>query len=177
MTVYLYAKQHNTTGLRYFGKTTRDPLKYNGSGKYWKAHCNKHGWDITTTWSHAYDNIDLCEQEALFFSKVYNIVQSTEWANFKLENGRDGWPKGVPNPRSVPQSEELKLQKSEKLKGKTTGRFGALNPNYGKPMSSETKAKMIATKALNTKKISWSTERREKVAATWAKKKANKEQV
>ena len=34
---YLYVKQHNKTGLKYFGKTTKkDPLKYKGSGLYWK---------------------------------------------------------------------------------------------------------------------------------------------
>lgn len=26
---YLYIKTHNQTGLKYFGKTTKDPFKYN----------------------------------------------------------------------------------------------------------------------------------------------------
>ena len=90
MTIYLYAKQHRVTGLRYFGKTTQDPYTYNGSGKYWTAHCNKHGWDIETTWVYPYEDIELCEQEALFFSKVYDIVESNEWANLKPENGING---------------------------------------------------------------------------------------
>ena len=35
---YLYVKTHNVTGLKYFGKTTRNPLTTNGSGVYWKSH-------------------------------------------------------------------------------------------------------------------------------------------
>lgn len=36
---YLMIKQHEITGLKYLCKTTRkDPLKYNGSGRYWKPH-------------------------------------------------------------------------------------------------------------------------------------------
>jgi hypothetical protein len=40
---YLYLKQHNKTGLQYFGKTIRDPFTYAGSGVYWNAHLEKHG--------------------------------------------------------------------------------------------------------------------------------------
>lgn len=32
---YLYVKIHNVTGLKHFEKTTGDPRKYKGSGKYW----------------------------------------------------------------------------------------------------------------------------------------------
>lgn len=38
MIIHLYVKIHNVTGLKYFGKTTKDPFKYRGSGKYWLAH-------------------------------------------------------------------------------------------------------------------------------------------
>ncbi len=48
MIVYLYVKRHRKTGLLYFGKTTKNPLKYNGSGKYWKSHLRKHGSDVET---------------------------------------------------------------------------------------------------------------------------------
>lgn len=33
---YLYVKQHTITGLKYFGKTIKDPYVYPGSG----THCN-----------------------------------------------------------------------------------------------------------------------------------------
>jgi hypothetical protein len=177
MTVYLYAKQHNLTGKRYFGKTTRDPYKYNGSGLHWKRHCNKHGKnDVTTTWVHAYEDMDLLQQEALFFSKVYNIVESDEWLNMKPENGLDGWPKGTPNPRTVPQSAETKQKKSIALKGTTkAAHFGSENGRYGKPVSEEAKEKMRLTKKLNPTAVPWTEERRAKVAATWAAKKKQKD--
>jgi len=117
MTIYLYAKQHAVTGLRYFGKTTRDPYKYNGSGKYWTSHCNKHGWDIVTTWVHAYDDIRLCEQEALFFSKVYDIVESNDWANLKPENGINGG-----TVKGHKKSDSARLKMSIAKKGKPSGR-------------------------------------------------------
>jgi hypothetical protein len=31
--ISLYIKTHNTTGMKYLGKTTRNPFKYRGSGK------------------------------------------------------------------------------------------------------------------------------------------------
>jgi hypothetical protein len=169
---YLYAKQHNVTGFRYFGKTTKDPYKYCGSGLHWKRHLKKHGNDVTTTWVMAYTDKETLVKEALFFSAVYDIVISNEWANAKPENGLDGWPPGTPNPRSVPQSEETKSKRKATLKGShKSAKFGAENGNYGKPMPEERKQKMRATKAANPTAVPWTAERRDKVAATWAKKK------
>jgi hypothetical protein len=49
MTIYLYVKTHNVTGLKYLGKTeSNDPHKYPGSGTYWKSHLTKHGKDYHT---------------------------------------------------------------------------------------------------------------------------------
>lgn len=49
MTIYLYKKTHNKTGLQYLGKTkSKDPHKYKGSGVYWTSHIKKHGYDVTT---------------------------------------------------------------------------------------------------------------------------------
>jgi hypothetical protein len=168
MTIYLYAKQHRATGKRYFGKTTKDPMTYNGSGLHWKRHCKKYGWDIETTWIHSYEDISLCEKEALFFSAVYNIVASDEWLNMKPENGRDGWPKGIPNPRSVPQSAETRMKKSLALKGtKKSAHYGPANGRFNATISSEHQAKMQAGR----KNLAWTEERRAKVAATWEAKK------
>ena len=47
---YLYIKQHKITKLKYFGKTTKDPNKYLGSGKHWIRHIKKHGLEIDTIW-------------------------------------------------------------------------------------------------------------------------------
>ena len=49
MPIYLYVKTHNKTGLKYLGKTiSKDPIKYKGSGLYWRNHITKHGYDVTT---------------------------------------------------------------------------------------------------------------------------------
>ena len=49
MTIYLYVKTHNVTGLKYLGQTSsNDPYKYQGSGKYWRLHLKKHGNNVTT---------------------------------------------------------------------------------------------------------------------------------
>lgn len=45
----IYLKTHNVTGLKYLGYTRQsDPHKYQGSGKRWKKHIKKHGYDVTT---------------------------------------------------------------------------------------------------------------------------------
>jgi len=44
MTIYLYKKTHNITGLQYLGKTiSKDPYSYTGSGVRWTNHLKKHG--------------------------------------------------------------------------------------------------------------------------------------
>jgi hypothetical protein len=88
---YLYIKQHSITRLKYFGKTTRNPYKYSGSGKYWLSHIKKHGKEhIVTLWvSGPYHDKSIVDY-ALRFSEENNIVESSDWANLKPENGLDG---------------------------------------------------------------------------------------
>jgi len=95
MLIILYIKIHNETGLKYFGKTTsKDPHKYKGSGKYWKKHIKKHGYNVTTIIFGTYDNEADCSTAALNFSTEHNITESTEWANLQDENGLSGAPIG-----------------------------------------------------------------------------------
>lgn len=95
MQIYLYIKTHNITGLKYFGKTTnKDPFKYRGSGKYWKRHIRKYGYDVNTEIFGQYTDELLCSLAALKFSKENNIVNSRLWANLQEENGYDGAPIG-----------------------------------------------------------------------------------
>ena len=96
----LYIKQHSITKKKYFGKTTlNDPIKYLGSGPYWKKHINKYGKQfVQTLWiSDLYYDTSIVEH-ALHFSHENNIVESNEWANLKPENGLDGGDtSGSPN--------------------------------------------------------------------------------
>lgn len=89
---YLYIKQHSVTGLKYFGKTSKeDPITYLGSGKHWLKHINKHGQGyVETIWYQLFSNKDELTNFALTFSKENNIVESKDWANLKEENGLDG---------------------------------------------------------------------------------------
>ncbi len=97
----LYIKQHSITGLKYFGKTTRDPLKYNGSGKHWLRHIKKHdkGYVITLWVSEPYIDSDAIIEFALAFSRDHDIVASKDWANIINENGLDGGFTGPRRPR------------------------------------------------------------------------------
>lgn len=87
---WLYIKRHNKTGLKYFGKTTQDPYSYVGSGKHWRRHVKLHGNDICTEWAQLFEDEQTLVEFALRFSAENNIVESTEWANLKPENGLDG---------------------------------------------------------------------------------------
>lgn len=92
MVIYLYIKTHNKTGLKYLGKTkSKDPYKYRGSGKYWINHLKKHGYDYSTEILLATDDENDLKETGLFFSKIFDVVQSNEWANLKEESGDGGW--------------------------------------------------------------------------------------
>jgi hypothetical protein len=102
---WLYIKEHNQTGLKYFGKTTKaDPFNYNGSGKYWKRHIKKYGNDVTTVWCQLFLTESELTDYALSFSIKNNIVESNEWANLKLENGLDGGSYTITNDTKIKMS-------------------------------------------------------------------------
>jgi len=148
MTIYLYVKTHQTTGLKYLGKTIRDPKTYQGSGLYWKRHLKEHGTNIDTQILLATDNEDEFKKTAIFFSKLFNIVESKEWANFREETGHGGFSresalKGYINgkhKRSLAGGKAAvkagKVWNSESAK--SAGSKGGL-ANKGKPKSEEHK--------------------------------------
>ena len=155
MTVYLYAKQHRSTGMRYFGKTKNNPYTYKGSGTYWLRHLKIHGNDVETTWVHAYEDESILKREAEFLSAVYDIANSKEWANLTFENGLDGKfdnsgsNNGMYGKR---HTEEVKKAHSERMKGrkqslstvaarvaKTTGQIRPTQSEYMKRRWAERK--------------------------------------
>lgn len=88
---FLYIKQHKKTGMLYFGKTTRNPETYSGSGKYWTRHIKYHGIEhVETIWFCLFLDKDSLEEFAISFSNLNSIVSSDNWANLKIENGLDG---------------------------------------------------------------------------------------
>jgi hypothetical protein len=123
---YLLIKTHNKTGLKYLCKHTTESIdgcyKYPGSGKYWKLHLKKHGKDLSTEILFETDNLDKFEEKGLYYSDLYNIVKSDNWANLVPENGRGPMMRGEKHPMF--------------------GKFGKDNPNFGRRRSEETKRKM-----------------------------------
>lgn len=135
---WLYIKQHKVTKMLYLGKTTaKDPHRYMGSGRYWKNHIKAHGKEyVVTLWCQLFNDESSLISAALELSRCFNVVQSSQWANLKEENGVDGGGTysdesrnlmrearlrdGVtpPSRKGIPRSEEAKRKTSETLKGK-----------------------------------------------------------
>lgn len=91
MTIYLYVKTHTVTGLKYLGKTSKpDPHKYKGSGVRWNRHLAKHGPTYTTEILRECQSNEELKEWGLHYSKLWNIVDSSEWANLKEECGDGG---------------------------------------------------------------------------------------
>ena len=89
MTIYLYIKQHSKTGLKYFGRTIKNPWLYNGSGSYWRRHIKNHGPEYVETIAvFEFENQDDCTRFAVSFSRENNITECKEWANLCDEDGR-----------------------------------------------------------------------------------------
>ena len=87
MTIYLYVKTHRTTGLKYLGKTEQEPFKYQGSGDYWTNHINVHGYDVDTIILRECQSAEELKEWGLYYSNLWNVVESDEWANLKEESG------------------------------------------------------------------------------------------
>jgi len=92
MTIYyLYVKTHKVTGLKYLGQTKSDPYEYEGSGITWVEHLKEHGKFIET------EVIKECKTKkelkywGKYYSDLWNVVQSNEWANRVIEAGGGGW--------------------------------------------------------------------------------------
>ena len=146
---YLYIKQHSITGLKYFGKTTKDPYTYKGSGVYWNDHIKKNGKEhIVTLWvSELFHDTSIVDY-ALQLSEENNIVKSKGWANQKPENGLDGGGDGSSiknNPgystfKNILTNENKKLNINDPLV--LSGEYVGINK--GKTSSVETRAKLSA---------------------------------
>ncbi len=91
MTIYLYVKTHKITGLKYLGQTrAKDPHKYTGSGVYWKLHLDKHGVDYTTEILRECQSKEELKEWGIYYSNLWDVVESDDWANLKVEQGDGG---------------------------------------------------------------------------------------
>jgi hypothetical protein len=88
--IYLYLKTHNKTGLKYLGKTEQDPFIYKGSGYLWKRHLSKYGNDVTTEILLETDNKEEIKKVGIYYSDLWNVVESNDFANIVPEQGDGG---------------------------------------------------------------------------------------
>ena len=154
----LYIKCHNKTGKLYFGKTVElDPIKYPGSGVYWKKHLLEHGNNVTTIWHNLFTEENDIVEFSTFFSEFFDIVNSNSWANLIPENGIDGFPPGgkMP-PRSVDHLKNWAESKKRWVPSESTRALWS-NQRSGKKASDSTKLKHSyrTTGANNPNALEW----------------------
>ena len=156
---YIYVKEHNETGLKYFGKTCKEDYhKYRGSGLHWTHHIKKHGYNVSTNLLGIFDNKEECIIYCLSFSKINNIVKCKKWANLIEENGCDGGVFG--STRSEETKQKMShIQRGKKRSDETKHKMSISKFNMsaetkqqisrahlGKKLSEETKHKMSISK-------------------------------
>ena len=135
MTIYLYVKTHNKTGLKYLGKTeSKDPHKYPGSGTYWKLHLQKHGKDYSTEIIKECNSKKEFSMWGLYYSNLWNVVESDDWANLKEETGD---ARGKLSAESRKKIADAGLGREPWNKGMTGFRAGINHHYYGKTRSEQ----------------------------------------
>lgn len=84
-----------TSGLKYLCKTTTEarlnPYVYRGSGKYWLKHIRKNKSWIITCVIGTYDTSQQLAKAGEYYSSLYNVAESKDWANLIPETGNGGW--------------------------------------------------------------------------------------
>ena len=75
--------------MKYLGYTKQDPYTYKGSGKIWRNHIRKHGNNVWTNILFCSSNKLDIKKYGLYYSKLWNVVASKEWANL-MEEQADG---------------------------------------------------------------------------------------
>lgn len=154
MSIYfLYVKTHNITGLKYLGQTSNnDPHKYKGSGTYWKRHLKKYGGNFSTEIIKECSSLEELSKWGEFYSKLWNVVESDNWANLKEETGDGG--KGMTH--SIECKERMSQIKKQQISSGLVipwnkGKKGIYSEEYrkkiskagkGRRHSDETKLKM-----------------------------------
>jgi len=87
----LMIKTHKVTGLKYLCYTRKkDHISYTGSGVDWLQHLLENGFEYDTELILVTENFEEFKQKAISLSYEYNVVESKEWANRKIEEGDGG---------------------------------------------------------------------------------------
>lgn len=129
---YLYLKTHNKTGLKYLGKTHRDPFKYKGSGVRWLKHLKVHGNDVKT------EILKECsdKNEVIFwgeyYSDLWNVVESNDFANLQRETGDGRDPESVIGEKNPNYGNRWNKEQRKRLSEYRSQFVGEKNHMYGK---------------------------------------------
>jgi len=163
MAIYLYKKTHLKTGLKYLGKTEQDPFKYPGSGIDWKKHLKEHGNDVVTEIIKECNSKEEFTKWGRFYSELWNVAKSDEWANRIAETGGSDRGEnhpgfGIPRPDTIQRNKArigsnhpLFGTKNPELSKRNASNTGEKNPMFGKPSAMRGK-KNPAISALNAQK-------------------------
>jgi len=82
------------TGLMYLCKTSgksKDPYMYKGSGVRWLNHIKKHKSYIVTCVIGRYESAEDLKKFGLYYSDLFDVVKSPNWANLTEEKGNGGF--------------------------------------------------------------------------------------
>lgn len=83
-------KKAYPSGLLYLCQTKREPYTYSGSGVRWEHHIRKHKPRIVTCVLGTYETMEELRESGLYYSRLFNVVESDEWANLREEDGTGG---------------------------------------------------------------------------------------
>ena len=164
MKYILYIKE-SPLGLKYLGKfdTGRKGLTvetYLGSGTRWENHIDFYGFkaqDIKTDVIAECETLEHFKIVGQYYSDLFCVVDSPEWANLKPETGDGGFPKGTNKGKKLSAEHKRKIGMSSKgrCKGKkasietrkkmSEAQKGNLNC-LGRKLSDETKARLSESK-------------------------------
>jgi hypothetical protein len=161
--MFLYVKTHNVTGLKYLGQTVQNPHKYTGSGLKWVRHYQKYGKDISTHVIFSTYNKEELKWWARYFSELWDVVDSEEWANLIEETGEEG---GVPGHKKgffgKKHTEEWKRNQRVKMLGRNKGRVqsdeerrmrSAIRLGHKDSVETRLRKSIAAKKAKNKKEL------------------------
>ena len=113
-TYYLYVKNHLITGLKYLGQTKSNPYKYSGSGLTWVKHLKDNGNYVQTEILKECQTRDELRQWGEYYSDLWNVVDSNQWANRIAETGGGGW--WLYGDRNPQKRSEVRSKTSEGMK-------------------------------------------------------------
>ena len=115
--IILYLKE-SPLGLKYLGKCVNvDPYKYKGSGVVWRRHLKAHNItvnEIKTTILFETDDKDELKKMGLYYSTLWDVVKSPEFANLIPEHGDGGNTGGFKKGVKFTKEHKKKLSEARK---------------------------------------------------------------